>query len=105
MFSRLMSMVALTLVLVGSTYATQSIRGCGSPGPLADSCGVPAQPGGQAQGVRGTPVFPPGQYPVKLPAVSLLGAHNDLPNPFQAGVHWGQLPNGRKWGSTAGVYA
>ena len=51
------------------------------------------------------PVFPPGQFPVKLPAVSLLGARNDLPNPFRAGVHWGQLPDGRKWGSTAGVSA
>ncbi len=40
---------------------------------------------------------------MKLPAVSLLGAHNDLPNPYQAGVSWGQLPEGRKWGSTASV--
>jgi hypothetical protein len=76
-----------------------------SAGPLADSCGAPA-PGAAAQGrgERGTPVFPAGQYPVKLPAVSLLGARNDLPNPFQPGVHWGQLPGGRKWGSTASVY-
>src|SRR5437867_1130437 len=78
----------------------------GSQGPLADSCGAPAQgAGSQGQGARGTPVFPAGQYPVKLPAVSLLGARNDLPNPFRPGVHWGQLPVGRKWGSTAGVYA
>src|ERR1700722_1807617 len=28
---------------------------------------------------------------------------NDLPNPYQTGVAWGQLPDGRKWGSTAGV--
>jgi 6-bladed beta-propeller/NHL repeat len=78
----------------------------GSPGALADSCGVPAQPAAnQAQGGRGLPVFPAGQYPVKLPAISLLGARNDLPNPFRPGVHWGQLPEGRKWGSTAGVYA
>jgi len=48
-------------------------------------------------------VFPPGQYPVSLPAVSLLGARNDLPNPYQPGVDWGQLPPGRKWGSTASV--
>ena len=30
-----------------------------------------------------------------------LGARNDLPNPYRPGVSWGQLPNGRKWGSTA----
>jgi sugar lactone lactonase YvrE len=77
----------------------------GSQGPLADSCGVPPQAGNPAQGGRGMPVFPAGQYPVKLPTVSLSGARNDLPNPFQPGVHWGQLPEGRKWGSTAGVYA
>jgi hypothetical protein len=48
-------------------------------------------------------VFPLGQYPVKLPAVSMLGARNDLPNPYLPGVDWGQLPAGRKWGSTASV--
>src|SRR5580692_11585325 len=25
---------------------------------------------------------------------------NDLPNPYHAGTAWGQLPDGRKWGST-----
>jgi len=35
--------------------------------------------------------------------VSLLGARNDLPHPHQPGVDWGQLPPGRKWGSTASV--
>src|SRR2546426_1923582 len=99
------------IILAGATglFATQAGNTSGgSPGPLADSCGVPAPAaGGQVQGggARGTPVFPAGQYPVKLPAVSLLGARNDLPNPFRLGVHWGQLPGGRKWGSTAGVYA
>jgi sugar lactone lactonase YvrE len=78
----------------------------GSEGPLADSCGVPPQTAGNpAQSGRSIPVFPAGEYPVKLPAVSLFGARNNLPNPFQSGVHWGQLPEGRKWGSTAGVYA
>ena len=75
-----------------------------SPGPQADSCGAPQADASRGRG-QGTPVYPPGQYPVKLPAVSLLGARNDLPNPFRPGVHWGQLPEGRKWGSTAGVYA
>jgi hypothetical protein len=37
------------------------------------------------------------------PPVSPLGARNDLPNPYRAGVSWGQLPDGRKWGSTAGI--
>src|SRR6266849_8718306 len=81
----------------------------GSPGPLAQSCGVPpasgSAAGGGAGGGRGLPVFPPGQYPVQLPAASLLGARNDLPNPFRPAVSWGQLPEGRKWGSTASVTA
>jgi streptogramin lyase len=49
---------------------------------------------------------PPTPAPLKfpeLPLVSPLGARNDLPNPFNAGMSWGQLPNGRKWGSTAGI--
>src|SRR5215472_8974699 len=37
------------------------------------------------------------------PAVSPLGARNDLPNLYLAGVSWGQFPGGRKWGSTAGI--
>jgi len=37
------------------------------------------------------------------PPVSPLGARNDLPNPYLAGVSWGQLPDHRKWGSTAGI--
>src|SRR5512132_3420751 len=73
-----------------------------SAGPLADSCGVPASVPASAEGGRGggQPIFPPGQFPVRLPPKSLLGAPNDLPNPYQAGEHWGQLPAGRKWGST-----
>ena len=47
--------------------------------------------------------FRPDQFPVKLPPVSLLGARNDLPNPYRPGVSWGQLPEGRKWGSTASI--
>src|SRR5881628_534438 len=39
----------------------------------------------------------------QAPPVSPLGARNDLPNPYKPGVSWGQLPNGRKWGSTAGI--
>ena len=72
-----------------------------SAGPLAYSCGVPPNPAPAGRGAP--PVFPAGQYPVQLPAVSMLGARNDLPNPFGDGVDWGQLPPGRKWGSTASV--
>jgi sugar lactone lactonase YvrE len=72
-------------------------------GPLAYSCGVPATPPPPPPSGRGQAVFPAGQYPVSLPAVSHLGARNDLPNPYAAGVDWGQLPPGRKWGSTASV--
>ncbi len=39
----------------------------------------------------------------QAPPVSPLGARNDLPNPYLAGVSWGQLPDHRKWGSTAGI--
>jgi hypothetical protein len=75
-----------------------------SAGPLADSCGVPASaPAAEGGRSGGQPIFPAGQFPVKLPAKSLLGAPNDLPNPYRAGVHWGQLPAGRRWGSTASV--
>ena len=51
-----------------------------------------------------TPPSPPApvRFPV-APAVSPLGARNDLPNPYQPGVSWGQLPGGRTWGSTAGI--
>jgi len=93
----------------GSMPATASSTS--SAGPQATSCGNPtsrgAAPTGRgaaATGGRGEePIFPPGQYPVQLPAKSLLGAPNDLPNPFQPGVDWGQLPPGRTWGSTASV--
>jgi NHL repeat len=42
-------------------------------------------------------------YPVRLPPASLLGARNDLPNPYRPGVSWGRLAEGRKWGSTASI--
>ena len=74
-----------------------------SAGAVAYSCGVPAVPPTPPAGRGLQPVFPAGQYPVGLPAVSHLGARNDLPNPYQPGVDWGQLPAGRKWGSTASV--
>jgi hypothetical protein len=92
----LSSIAALTIV------GTRLHADGGSAGPLAQSCGVPPA-GASASGGRGTPVFPPGLYPVKLPPVSLLGARNDLPNPYRPGISWGQLPEGRKWGSTASV--
>src|SRR5260370_36134823 len=75
----------------------------GSPGPLGQSCGAPPASANAAGGGARLPVFPPGQYPVQLPAASLLGARNDLPNPYRAGVSFGQLPEGRRWGSTASV--
>jgi sugar lactone lactonase YvrE len=89
----------LLIAIAGSLPAQADT---GSAGPLAQSCGVPP-PGGEAGGGRGLPVFPTGEFPVKLPPVSLLGAHNDPPNPYRPGVSWGQLPEGRKWGSSASV--
>lgn len=73
-----------------------------SAGANAYSCGVPSTPPPTGGDVKQA-MFPDGQYPVKLPAVSPLGARNDLPNPYAPGVDWGQLPPGRKWGSTASV--
>src|SRR5262245_36786488 len=101
----LTSLIAL-IIVAGLNYGMALQSTTGSPGPQADSCGVPQQGSGvRGQGAQAPPVYAAGQYPVKLPAVSLLSARNDLPNPYQSGVHWGQLPEGRKWGSTAGVYA
>ena len=85
----------------GADESMQAPPAGSSAGPMASSCGVPASPPTGGRG--GQPVFPAGQYPVGLPAVSLLGARNDLPNPYRAGIDWGQLPPGRTWGSTASV--
>ena len=87
------------LLLGAATLSAEN----GSPGPLAQSCGVPPAAVTLVPGQAATPTFPPGQYPVKLPPVSLLGARNDLPNPYGPGVDFGQLPEGRKWGSTASI--
>jgi len=98
--------LVLCCLLVVGTLA-QNAGGIPKPpesspaGALAYSCGVPTSPAPSGRGQQ--PVFPQDQYPVKLPAISLLGARNDLPNPFQSGVDWGQLPTGRKWGSTASI--
>ena len=46
--------------------------------------------------------FTPSPVP-QAPPASPLGARNDLPNPYRPGRSWGQLPDGRKWGSTAGI--
>lgn len=96
------STAALALGVIAALLPTASKLNAdsGSAGPLAQSCGVPAAP---VAGTRALPQFAPDQYPVKLPPVSLLGARNDLPNPYRPGVSWGQLPEGRKWGSTASV--
>ncbi len=92
------------IVLMQAAPRAQSGSGSGasSAGPMATTCGVPT-PAADAKPQQAA--FPPGQYPVALPAVSHLGARNDLPNPYQPGVDWGQLPAGRKWGSTASVFA
>src|SRR5262245_23539174 len=88
--------ISLALVTVSAFQSSES-----SAGAQATSCGVPTTPPPTGRGAQ--PTFPPGQYPVTLPAVSHLGARNDLPTPYQAGVDFGQLPAGRKWGSTASV--
>src|SRR5579883_2244983 len=48
-----------------------------------------------------------GAAAIVLPAKTDLPASyappNDAPNPYQTIEGWAQLPDGRKWGSTAGV--
>jgi DNA-binding beta-propeller fold protein YncE len=106
MFRSALVALGLATALVG-LQAAQSAPPFPSPpasssaGPLAYSCGVPPNPAPAGRGAP--PVFPAGQFPVQLPAVSMLGARNDLPNPYRDGVDWGQLPAGRKWGSTASI--
>jgi NHL repeat/6-bladed beta-propeller len=93
--------IALAMTLVTLSAARQSAATESSAGPQASSCGVPTTPPPAGRGAQ--PTFPTGQYPVSLPAMSHLGARNDLPNPYQPGVDFGHLPAGRKWGSTASV--
>lgn len=96
-----LALVATATVGVVALGAIQAPPAESPAGPLANSCGVPTTP--PAEGRGAPPVFPVGQYPVALPAVSHLGAQNDLPTPYQPGVDFGQLPPGRKWGSSASV--
>lgn len=91
--------IAALIVATGlSPGYAQSVSPAGA---LANSCGVPEK----APDKTGSPTntYPAGQYPVQLPAMSLLGAPNDGPNPYAAGVDFGALPAGRKWGSTASI--
>ncbi len=93
--------LAASALAVGLLAMASAQTQGGSPGPMADTCGVePVTP--STPPARGR-IYPPGQYPIALPAVSLLGARNDLPNPYQPGVHWGRLPDGRVWGSVVGI--
>jgi sugar lactone lactonase YvrE len=99
--STLAGVTSVAMASAQSPRGTSDLPSGSSAGAAAYSCGVPAAPPERGRGQP--PVFPVDQYPVKLPAVSLLGARNDLPNPSQPGVDFGQLPAGRKWGSTASV--
>lgn len=101
---KLPATASLVVALLGLPFTSARAQSgpTSSAGRFATSCGVPTDPD-QAGGRGGPPVFPAGQYPVSLPAVSLLGARNDLPNPYGDGIDWGQLPQGRTWGSTASV--
>jgi sugar lactone lactonase YvrE len=101
----LVASILSAIVAVGLTRGVARATPADSPaGALASSCGVPAAPPAETAGGRGQlPIFPAGRFPVALPAVSLLGARNDLPSPYQPGADWGELPAGRKWGSTASI--
>jgi len=98
-----MHIAAVAACLAGSiVLAGQNAGGPGRGGGLSsDVCGAPAP---LPEGERPQqPVFPAGAYPVSLPAVSPTGVRNDLPNPYETGVDFGQLPEGRKWGSSGSV--
>jgi hypothetical protein len=41
--------------------------------------------------------------PVAASAQASYQPKNDEANPYKPGVSFGQLPDGRKWGSTAGI--
>lgn len=96
----ILTLVAATPAVAQGTSSTTPPP-ASSAGAAAYSCGVPATPAPATPSAP--PVFAPGQYPVSLPATSLLGAPNNLPNPYREGADFGQLPAGRKWGSTASV--
>ena len=93
---------AMAVYAAGSAGAVAQ-SGSGSPGPQADSCGLNDEAGGTIVQEIISPIYPAGEYPVQLPPMSFLGAPNNLPNPFEQGAHWGRLPDGRHWGSTAGI--
>src|SRR3979490_3179832 len=46
--------------------------------------------------LAGATLIPAGAQPSYPPP-------NDLPNPYRTVLNWAQLPDGRKWGATAGV--
>src|SRR5437016_7327744 len=39
-----------------------------------------------------------------IPASAQNGPTNNLPNPYRSIENWAKLPEGRSWGSTAGVW-
>jgi DNA-binding beta-propeller fold protein YncE len=106
--TRVFGVLLTTIVLAAalglpSTHAQSRGNMSASSGASGFFCGnEPANAPPTGRGAE--PVFPAGQYPVHLPTKSLLGAPNNLPDPYQAGVDFAQLPAGRKWGATASVW-
>src|SRR5687767_6065358 len=91
-------LIMACLGLASVELARANATGEGSPGPDADSCGLGSRDSGEASA-------PSAPFPVALPRASLLGARNDLPNPYSPGVHWGRLPDGRRFGAAIGLAA
>jgi hypothetical protein len=93
--------LAGTLGLQAQNQVGRGQAGQGQGLAGTDSCGTPAP---LADGERPQqPVFAPGAYPISLPAVSSTGVPNDLPNLYRDGVDFGQLPEGRQWGSSGSI--
>jgi DNA-binding beta-propeller fold protein YncE len=98
-------LIAAGLLICGAAMVQAQSMPAWTVGPYQSRSGGQMPPCGQPQ-IKindGLPVYPPGEFPIKLPAVSPHGVHNDLPDPYQAPQHFGKLPNGRQWVSSASV--
>src|SRR5580700_1395658 len=98
-------LIAAGILICGAAIVQAQSTPAWTVGPYQSRSGGQIPPCGQPQ-IKiddGLPVYPPGEFPIKLPAVSPHGVHNDLPDPYQAPQHFGKLPNGRQWVSSASV--
>lgn len=101
------TLIAAELLICGIAMPQAQSTPAWTVGPYQPRSGGQIPPCGEPQ-IKindGLPVYPPGEFPIKLPAISPHGVHNDLPLPgrYEAPQPFGMLPNGRKWVSSASV--